>query len=1450
MDRPSEHLLENLMFSFRYGGREQASRCNAKLQHLMGHSIFPELERSFEQVAFGEVRFELDRVEIDLGRMEEEELSEDLAGKIRRLLVEALGKAIRGRLSGEQAGGQALGGSQSLDFALLALRAFLLKGYFPAWADSRLNLHGLLDFLLASPLPSFGKLIREVSLKSESTRKRIAFLEAAYFDRIIAVLVPADAEWIVGYRTAYLEIHKAESRLTDTSENLGKALNLFILTFVVQNSGPKFNRFNFSDRFLKSVAAHYNLDFHLFLQEITEILNQYRISNQMYRDFKETVSWVGEQNKIVLSVAGGGERPSREELIDWLNQPEENTSLQAWLGELSDTGMLFSELSAHFPGFWRSLGKTGLTQLIRLLGGKQDRQWLDLVYSYLAWRSGNGAEEPLEAVRGIFGLAQDQLGSGGFSLADLDSWFFALASHGFQNSGDGPSVGSQLSKMGLKAGISRSPLIVLRAGKQAKEATKKLRESQAADGKPDPKDASPPEDLPMVPVRISEQALLEYLNTGLLEGSRDVLSKSDLETIVAQLIKNRDASLLDLLKRSMLTDFPLLRQRLGSLLGQADRAELFAYIGRFAGSDTLRLLRIHRKLAEIIRVEPKLMLRLDGQVWSAFLEEHFHRQKGTKPSTATSQVRHLERLFLLLQRFAKTDVACGDLASDLQRHIRFEKLTFLELYFRHKSEPSDLDALDRMLAAKNAIQHGFSLLEIQSGKLKALLQKGAQGTWLFAVSGKFLHQKGSQNPLSVSGVLQRRLELVQLLSRDSVVWPLSVGQLDQKQLETQAWAIVHQDLRTLSTLFRRGVSDGFRKRELRDAAKRILLFSGLNPESLHELLRRNHSRLPLILVCLFLNLKAAEWNRFAAVVGRKASPALSLRLGAFTQAHRRNLAGFWGDSEERLLLKNFLPSDAGLSRDLRTLAEISPSLFSKSSSHRLWRQLVILAAYQTKLEEDFRQNSGLEIFWRIFLGLLRSNRRVFQPESMDWTALVLSSRLGESSKAQLRRFFRRQFLTASSKTAALGYSERLSSAVLFWEQRGFLPWWSPFKSRHRLVSALLFTIENARKDEAMLLVSAISGEKLWSIVEDFGEKQLKNLLARLSSSDYKRHFSTLVHALLERMETLEKKRQDSRLALDGGIAGKEKSIDFKKLPKEELQAWIRREISHSREAGMLSAWFGPDSRIRGQMEGLLGWSRFMFFGALHPGKWKLWLLTFGFEFYVRQGKGHSDSFLEHFLRHLFRTQASVNWSALFRRLSIDGEFLAQATGQHLEEIKRRFPAEQERKAEEPSTGDQVKVSNAGLVLCWPFLSVLFSRLKLSAAGAIPPGSQSRAVCLLQYLAYGRTDFPEYELVLNKLLVGMRASQHLEPVELTEEEMQLALSLLNGMRSNWEKMKNASIDAIRETFLQREATLEFGSASNILRVPKTGVDVLLDSISWNISVVKLPWMEKSLEVKWR
>jgi hypothetical protein len=168
-----------------------------------------------------------------------------------------------------------------------------------------------------------------------------------------------------------------------------------------------------------------------------------------------------------------------------------------------------------------------------------------------------------------------------------------------------------------------------------------------------------------------------------------------------------------------------------------------------------------------------------------------------------------------------------------------------------------------------------------------------------------------------------------------------------------------------------------------------------------------------------------------------------------------------------------------------------------------------------------------------------------------------------------------------------------------------------------------------------------------------------------------------------------------------------------------------------------------------------------------------------------------------------------------------------------------------------ANGMEVRVTNAGLILFWPFLTRLFEILSLLKNGNfVNPESRNRAVYILQYLVFNEINFPEYQLQLNKLLVGIPDGEHLIPIdELNDEEIESTKSLLNGLINNWEKVKNSTHEGIQETFLQRNGILKFDSDKITLTVDKKGVDVLISSIPWNISLIKLSWMKLPIFVEW-
>lgn len=186
--------------------------------------------------------------------------------------------------------------------------------------------------------------------------------------------------------------------------------------------------------------------------------------------------------------------------------------------------------------------------------------------------------------------------------------------------------------------------------------------------------------------------------------------------------------------------------------------------------------------------------------------------------------------------------------------------------------------------------------------------------------------------------------------------------------------------------------------------------------------------------------------------------------------------------------------------------------------------------------------------------------------------------------------------------------------------------------------------------------------------------------------------------------------------------------------------------------------------------------------------------------------------------------------------------------------EKEQPAEQELFEEglinEPALQlEELIVDNAGLILLHPFLKYFFSAVGVLGDGDIL-SDLPLAAHLLHYIATGRECDYEHSMLLEKYLVGIPQDQIIErnvPIDdALKEEVE---GLLNAFKQNWPKMSGSSNDAIRETFLQRQAKLLDESPQPRLIVERKTVDILLEELNWTISIIRFPWMEAVLYVEW-
>ena len=167
----------------------------------------------------------------------------------------------------------------------------------------------------------------------------------------------------------------------------------------------------------------------------------------------------------------------------------------------------------------------------------------------------------------------------------------------------------------------------------------------------------------------------------------------------------------------------------------------------------------------------------------------------------------------------------------------------------------------------------------------------------------------------------------------------------------------------------------------------------------------------------------------------------------------------------------------------------------------------------------------------------------------------------------------------------------------------------------------------------------------------------------------------------------------------------------------------------------------------------------------------------------------------------------------------------------------------------------IPISNAGLVILFPFLPMLFMRLNMLSQDRRDFNSNEskvRAIFILQHLmASEDREYDEKDLFLNRLLINYPFNEPLpKRMELNQDELNTIDSLLEAATTNWEKMRNTSMRGFQEAFLRRAGFIEKTEREWVLTVEERAFDILLDSIPWSYKLVRLPWMENILKVNWR
>ena len=163
------------------------------------------------------------------------------------------------------------------------------------------------------------------------------------------------------------------------------------------------------------------------------------------------------------------------------------------------------------------------------------------------------------------------------------------------------------------------------------------------------------------------------------------------------------------------------------------------------------------------------------------------------------------------------------------------------------------------------------------------------------------------------------------------------------------------------------------------------------------------------------------------------------------------------------------------------------------------------------------------------------------------------------------------------------------------------------------------------------------------------------------------------------------------------------------------------------------------------------------------------------------------------------------------------------------------------------------ISDAGLVLTHPFIARFFRNLKLlDEDGQFISGiARIHAVHLLRHITGYEGEHLEHCLTLEKILCGLPPDYLIpEEWEVTPEEEEEIEGLLGALLSYWPSLRKSSVGALQRGFIQRPGSIAYEDGSYMVRVEGSAIDILMEDLPWETSIILLTWLDKPIFVEWQ
>lgn len=249
------HIIRQQVLDIAVPPGERAHELQDELSYLYNRKLIPLIDDIFTSVS-GERIIRLDKLEVDLGGVNRENLEQELVLKVKEQLRKALDKAVSVHVPGKVA----ISGRREVGEIRL-LEHYLLYGSYPWWVSSsdRPSVAGILLSAMAAYPAEVVSVLRSTGRKAWVRRRLALRFTEPQLEQVVRLLEPQHAQFIIDYSTDLQQLHEKTPAVKAPAQEFREAKWEFIFTYLLNERGTVFNTRSFVKSTIAQLAAKYNI---------------------------------------------------------------------------------------------------------------------------------------------------------------------------------------------------------------------------------------------------------------------------------------------------------------------------------------------------------------------------------------------------------------------------------------------------------------------------------------------------------------------------------------------------------------------------------------------------------------------------------------------------------------------------------------------------------------------------------------------------------------------------------------------------------------------------------------------------------------------------------------------------------------------------------------------------------------------------------------------------------------------------------------------------------------------------------------------------------------------------------------------------------------------------------------------------------------------------------------